>query len=167
MLQIIGAKPFQSQATEWGKRNESTALKKYKETQHDNGHHGLYYSPSGFVISEKYPYLGVSPDAVVHDPTEENPFGLTEVKCPFSHKNQTLLQAAESRDFCSVVELNLSGMQTMKLKRSHSYFCQVQGQMAITGRCRCDFVTYTERGINVERIHYDEDFWNNELLPKL
>ena len=31
----------------------------------------------------------------------------------------------------------------------------------------CDFVVYTGKGINVERITYDEEFWNGTLLPKL
>ena len=28
-------------------------------------------------------------------------------------------------------------------------------------------VVYTETGISVERIAYDSDFWNQDLLPKL
>lgn len=167
VLQIINAKQFHSEATNWGKKNESIALEKYKQAQHDSGHHGLYYCPSGFVISENYPYLGASPDAVVHDPTEANPFGLAEVKCPYSHRSQTPLQAAESRDFCCNTEIDCNGESSLKLKHSHPYFCQVQGQMAITERTWCDFVVYTEKGISVERITYDSDFWNQDLLPKL
>ena len=87
VLQILGKKSFSSQATEWGKRNESVALEKYKKVQNESGHSGLYYSRSGFVISEDYTFLGVSPDAVVHDTQEMNPFGLAEVKCPYSFRN--------------------------------------------------------------------------------
>ena len=36
-----------------------------------------------------------------------------------------------------------------------------------TGRSWCDFVMYTERGLNVERIPFDSTFWEKELLPKL
>ena len=39
--------------------------------------------------------------------------------------------------------------------------------MAITERTWCDFVVYTEKGISVERIKYDSEFWNQDLLPKL
>ena len=167
VLQIIGAKQFYSQATNWGKKNEPVALEKYQQKQQDCGHHGLYYCPSGFVVSEHHPYLGASPDAVVHDPTEANPFGLAEVKCPYSHRNQSPLQAAESKDFCCNIELNSDGESTLRLKRSHPYFCQVQGQMAITERTWYDFVIYTEKSISVERIRYDSEFWNQDLLPKL
>ena len=167
VLQILGAKPFTSAATEWGKRNETVALEEYQKFQHNSGHPGLYYCPSGFVIAEKYPFLGASPDAVVYDETNANPFGLAEIKCPYSMRNKTPLEAAESRDFCCQLELISSGSRSLKLKRSHPYFCQVQGQMAITERDWCDFVVYTPKGISIERIPYDAEFWTNELLPKL
>ena len=99
VLQILGAKPFTSAATEWGKRNEAVALEQYKKQQNDCGHYGLFYSSSGFVVSENYPYLGASPDAVVHDPSDVNPFGLAEVKCPYSFCNQTPFEAATNRGF--------------------------------------------------------------------
>ena len=54
-----------------------------------------------------------------------------------------------------------------KLSRTHIYYSQVQGQMAIGGRTWCDFIIYTEKGIIVERISFDELFWETELLPKL
>lgn len=131
------------QATEWGKRNESIALEKYKIHQNNSGHDGLYYAPSGFVISEVYPFLGASPDAVVHDPSEQNPFGLAEVKCPFTFRHQSPRVAARSSTFCCEVS---SGLQ-LQLKRTHPYFAQVQGQMAITERHWCDFIVYTEKGL--------------------
>ena len=100
VLQILCGKRLSSEATEWGLRNEPIALEKYKEVQKESGHNGLYYCPSGFVISEKYPFLGASPDAVVHDPSASNPFGLAEIKCPYSFRSKTPFQAAESASFC-------------------------------------------------------------------
>ena len=157
VLQIIDAKPFTSPATEWGKEYESIAREKYTQLQNDSGHHSLYSCQSGFVISEKYPHLGASPDAVVHDPSVDNPFGLAEIKCPYSFRNQTPFQAAESERFCCTLEKS-NDTQYLKLKRSHNYFCQVQGQMAITERMWCDFVIYTEKGMSIERIQFDLDF---------
>ena len=52
------------------------------------------------------------------------------------------------------------------LKRSHQYFAQIQGQMAVTGRLWCDFCIYTEEGVHVERIRFCEAFWTR-MLPKL
>ena len=84
VLQILQPKKFSSAATDWGIRHEEIALKKYCDQQHQCGHHGLYYCKSGFVISKDHPFLGASPDAVVHDPTSINQFGLAEVKSPYS-----------------------------------------------------------------------------------
>ena len=45
---------------------------------------------------------------------------------------------------------------SVKLKDSHAYYSQVQGQMAIGDHPWCDFVTYTGKGISVERIIFNE-----------
>ena len=57
--------------------------------------------------------------------------------------------------------------QVMELKRKHPYYSQIQGQLAITDRKWCDLVVYTKKGIFIERIENDTDFWENELLSKL
>ena len=44
------------------------------------------------------------------------------------------------------------------LKENHAYFCQVQGKMAIGCRHWCDFVVYTNKGISVERVSFNESF---------
>jgi len=38
--------------------------------------------------------------------------------------------------------------------------------MALGERPWCNFLIYTQRGIHVQRIQFDEVFWS-ELLPKL
>ena len=47
-----------------------------------------------------------------------------------------------------------------KLKRTHKYYSQVQGLMGVTGAKWCDFVVYTSRGMSIERIPFDPQFWN-------
>ena len=55
----------------------------------------------------------------------------------------------------------------MVLRTNHQYYAQVQGQMAIGERPWCDFVVYTPKGINIQRIHFDKNYWESNLLPKL
>ena len=55
----------------------------------------------------------------------------------------------------------------MILTTSHQYYAQIQGQMAIGCRPWCDFVVYTTKGINVQRVQLNADYWDNSLLPKL
>ena len=35
--------------------------------------------------------------------------------------------------------------------------------MAIRKRLRCDFVVYTPKGISIERITFDPEYWDNVL----
>ena len=36
-----------------------------------------------------------------------------------------------------------------------------------TKRKWCNFVIYTPKGLSVERMHFNINFWDTELLPKL
>ena len=53
------------------------------------------------------------------------------------------------------------------LKRDHQYYDQVQGQLAVSGLEWCDFVVFTNVGINIERIKFNEQYWRQTLFPKL
>ena len=39
--------------------------------------------------------------------------------------------------------------------------------MALTERNWCDFVVYTTKAISIERISFEPEFWNKDLLLKL
>ena len=47
----------------------------------------------------------------------------------------------------------------MELRENSNYFCQVQGQIAIGERLWCDFVVYTPKGISIEQITFDPEYW--------
>ena len=48
------------------------------------------------------------------------------------------------------------------LSTSRDYYLQIQGQMALTGATWCDFVIYTKKGLSVQRIRFDEKFWESK-----
>ena len=48
----------------------------------------------------------------------------------------------------------------------HPYYAQVQGQMGCTGAQWCDLVGYPKKGMSIERITFDIDYWL-ELMRKL
>ena len=73
------------------------------------------------------------------------PFGLVEVKS--STKN----------DLSQVAHLKVQEGHA-SLRRTHKYYWQVQGQLAITGPAWCDFVTDTLSNLTVERIWRDDSF---------
>ena len=66
----------------------------------------------------------------------------------------TPLEACEDPTFCCEA---VNGQ--CKLKRDHSYYAQVQGQIGVTGASWCVFIIYTKKGISVERIAFDPVYW--------
>ena len=166
--QLLHPKPFYNKATEWGKEKEPEALKKYVEyKQQLLGCENLIVGKAGFVVWEKYPFLGASPDSYVHDPSCINQFGVVEIKCPYKYHATTPEIAATCSDFCCSLFEHPDKHKTLKLKLNHQYYYQIQGQMAITERLWCDIVIYTQKGISVERIQFDSNLWEKECLPKL
>ena len=86
------------------------------------------------------------PDSYVFDPSSVVQFGLVEYS------------VSQETDFCCKLHPQSDGTNTVELKRTHAYYCQVQGQLAITERKWCDFVVFTKKEISVERIQYGSDY---------
>ena len=49
--------------------------------------------------------------------------------------------------------------EVLFLKRSHNYYSQVIGQLAITGATICYFVVWTCTDMFIEEIELDNDYW--------
>ena len=71
-----------------GIEHESKALEQYQNYLKHSGHPVKTFS-SGFVENPARPFLGCLPDAKVIDETEDNPYGIVEIKCPYKHRNVT------------------------------------------------------------------------------
>ena len=165
VLRLLQPKSFSTPATQYGIDNEPIAAAQYVTHQHQHGHIDLTVSPSGFIISSSHHFLGASPDGAVYDPSnKEQPFGFLEIKCPYQARDMTPSEACSMNGFCSEID---TLTQSLTLKKNHHYYAQVQGQMAIGCRKWCDFVIYTRKQISVDRIPFDEHFWESKLLPKL
>lgn len=91
---------------------------------------------SGFVEHPNIGMSGASPDGLVGDD------GLIEIKCPLTATHLDTLTGAEI---------------------DNKYFCQMQFQMACTGRRWCDFVSFDPRlpgdlKIFIKRVERDDKF---------
>lgn len=53
-----------------------------------------------------------------------------------------------------------------RLKTSHSYFTQIQCQLAVTGLRRADFVIFTLKEVAVVPVTFDPELWD-ETVSKL
>lgn len=128
-------------------------MKSYLE-RHGSEHH-IKLNEVGLIIHPNYPHFGASPDAIVMcDVCGE---GCVEVKCPYCAQNSSIAELIHAKKTCLINE----GGET-KLNRKHAYYSQVQMQLALTEKKYCDFVVWSESDYFMERIYFDEEFWNNE-----
>ena len=165
VLHILQPQSFSTPATRHGIENEKHAISAYLSHQLTNGHPDIAVGESGVIINPSYCFLGATPDGVVYDPIQtDKPYGFIEVKCPYSSRNLSPIEACENSDFFCIYDQTSN---QLKLKKSHKYFAQIQGQMALGQHSRCDFVVFTFKGISIERINFDNEFWMLKLLPKL
>nr|CAH7742876.1 unnamed protein product [Callosobruchus chinensis] len=142
---------FKTKETEWGLRHEPIALESY-QTDSANYHQDLVIKKVGLVIQPTWPQLGASPDALVSCSCCGN--GCVEIKCPYLLKTLSLQEYAARKTTC----LQLINNEVC-LDKTHSYYFQVQQQMAITQMKYCDFVVWSTGGTFVERVIFNEDFW--------
>lgn len=161
---VMGYRTFDTKYVKWGRNHEAAARRTYINIMKKT-HPGINVKMSGLMVNCAYPHLGASPDGLVHCGHCSDSSGLLEIKCPASEnwKFLTPEQCAEDpKFFCALNE-----QREVILKKKHPYFCQVQGQMAISNRSWCDFVVWTCSGkISVQRIKFEEKFWN-DLVKKL
>ena len=146
-----------------GKQKEKVARTIYaKKMQKDVPKFTIF--DAGISVHPSFPYLGVTPDGKLLDPSSAQTFGLLEIKCPFSKRNETLEQAVANKDFYITKTAD-----KFCLKETHAYYIQVQGQLAITGLTWCDFCVFLSESneMCVHRINFDRNFWTDKLQPKL
>jgi len=99
----------------------------------------------GLVIDPERPWMGNSPDGIITIEYQSGykERGLLEIKCP-----------ATKKYYDPPVP-------------SH-YMAQIQGTMGNLSLSWCDFVVWIpSTGIQITRVTFDSNYWNNTLLPGL
>ena len=115
----------------------------------------MHFTEPGLLISNSIPFIGATPDGIRNCNCCKST--LVEFKCPYTGKD---LDAKSAFLFHSIGgKVNDNG--TYHLDKNHLHYYQVQTAMAVTGLSVCDFVTYTNKGIHVVQIHFDQEFSNN------
>lgn len=142
-------------AMEYGKTHEPDAIRQLQETM------GIVVDPCGFFIDATLPFLGASPDGLV------GLDGIVEVKCPSSAEELTPEEVLERKIGVvgSLYKKDKSGCYV--IKHNHPYYYQVQGQLHITGRDFCLLTIWTPRGMKVDKIVRDDEFWEAKMKEKL
>ncbi|XP_049515793.1 uncharacterized protein LOC119435437 [Dermacentor silvarum] len=138
-------------AIQYGVSSEAMAVQQYERTLR-TFRHNIETFHCGLIVDPTCPWLGASPDRVVWDPEEQSPHGIVEVKCPYSMRD---LKVPSTQGSCLVKD----GNGTYRLNRTHFYYYQVIGQMALSGLTWADFVVYAPQFLVVERIRFSESEW--------
>jgi len=123
-------------ATEYGTFHEAGAITDYELRT------GYTVTPAPFVVSEKLPWLGASPDGFVGDDL------LLEIKCPYG-----------KRDDVEPI------FKTLKEEQPH-YYAQIQVQLYCTGIDRCHFYQWSPRGDSLVSVNIDHE-WLETNIAKL
>lgn len=93
----------------------------------------------GLYVSQKHPFIGVSPDGILHSKLFPGGKIGVEIKCP----------------------------QRMYSKIPIDYYCQIQGTMAILEMSFYFFVVWTPASCQISIFKFNVDFWKKILYPGL
>uniref|UniRef100_A0A8C6NK73 Uncharacterized LOC107379919 n=1 Tax=Nothobranchius furzeri TaxID=105023 RepID=A0A8C6NK73_NOTFU len=161
---------FQTRAMSWGIQMEAEAVRRYQEWKSAMGR-SVTVLDCGLFIDAQRPWLAASPDGIVTDSRSSQRLLCLEVKCPYKHRHRRVEEACrEDPAFCLQIEdhdeRQPGQSPVYHLKTSHSYFTQVQCQLAVTGLKQADFVVYTLKEMAVVPVTFDPNLWD-ETLTKL
>ncbi|XP_049515430.1 uncharacterized protein LOC119434400 [Dermacentor silvarum] len=161
---------FSSAATNWGLRKEDTARNQYV-AEASSQHKEFVCNKSGLHISSHEPHMAASPDGLISCACCQD--GVLEIKCPYSAA--CVKDVVTQKSGCLEVA---ASDNTLKLKRQHAYYTQIQMQLFVCQRSYCDFFVWTPADSHLERIFLDaefcqgvvnrsRDFFKIVLLPEL
>ena len=127
---LLYTKSAATKALRWGHSHEDDARQAYVQFLCKTNDRAAV-STSGLVVDVTEPCLACSPDGLVHLPGNPEPYGVVELKCPYSaaEKGLTPHEAAES---LKAFPCKLTDDGSLWLNRNHNYYHQVQGLLAIT-----------------------------------
>lgn len=134
---------FSNRATKWGSEHEAAAIASYAEEMRKN-HTDFSHPKTGVYLSAKYPYIEANPDSCVSCTCCG--MGIVEVKCPYSLCKSTIPDGVKDPNYFCLEEID----GCLHFKRQHSYFFQVQTQMAVCGVSYCDFVAWNPTSLYIE-----------------
>ncbi|XP_028857542.1 uncharacterized protein LOC114802626 [Denticeps clupeoides] len=159
---IVGEGPnVKTRAMTWGIENEALVVQRYEELKSKALGRAVRVQECGLFIDPRRSWLAASPDGIVEDRQTGEQLLCLEVKCPYKHRDNTVRQACcQDRTFC--LELCNNGKE-YRLKTKHSYYTQVQCQMAVTGIRKADLVVFTQHETAIVPVTYDPEFWKQTL----
>ncbi|XP_061912539.1 uncharacterized protein LOC133655916 [Entelurus aequoreus] len=123
------------------------------------------WSPCSLVIHPDAAWLGAMPHGMVYDPKETPTFGLVHISC-------SSLQSFMACPFLSFQD------EAVRLKPLNNLYCNIQGEIMVTGVSWCDLVVFAKDDMLVQRIYRDRGrieslkkqldvFYSQHYLPSI
>ena len=139
-----------------GHELEDQARRAYIDTKSKCGH-PVTVTQHGLFVDETFPFLASSTNGLISEDGGKTK-GVLEIKCPHSSLAVDDLSDQRKSFFLFRTENG-----ELHLKQTHSYYTQLQMEMALTKCLWADFVVFTTNGsedsLFVERINFDVHFW--------
>ncbi|XP_062408923.1 uncharacterized protein LOC134099908 [Sardina pilchardus] len=160
---ILGeGRNVRTRAMTWGIEREAQAAQIYQRLKSKVLGRAVKVQECGLFIDPQRAWLAASPDGIVEDKQTGERLLCLEVKCPYKHRENTVREAClQDSAFC--LELADEEDQQYRLKTKHSYYTQVQCQMAVTGIHKADLVVFTLRETAVVPVTFDPEFWDDTV----
>ncbi|XP_040901980.1 uncharacterized protein LOC121187024 [Toxotes jaculatrix] len=166
---ITGEGPgVKTRAMSWGIKMEDKAVRKYERLKSQALGRPVFVQDCGLFIDAQRPWLAASPDGIVMDRQTGQQLLCLEVKCPYKHRERRVEDACrDDSAFCLEIQdedgQEPGGSPIYRLKTSHSYFTQIQCQLAVTGLQRADLVVYTLKETAIVPVIFDPDMWEETV----
>ncbi|XP_070685635.1 uncharacterized protein [Pempheris klunzingeri] len=165
------ARRVQTRAMTWGVQKEAMVVRQYQKLKSAALGCPVSVQDCGLFIDARRSWLAASPDGIVMDRRTGQWLLCLEVKCPYKHRQRRVEDACrDDPAFCLDME-DGDGRQpgeapVYHLKKSHSYFTQIQCQLAVTGLQQADLVVFTLKETAIVPVTFDADLWE-ETASKL
>ncbi|KAM9853335.1 uncharacterized protein ACBR49_004163 isoform 2-T3 [Aulostomus maculatus] len=162
---------IQTRAMSWGIEKEDEAIVQYQRLKSEALQRPISVLRCGLFIEAHHPWLAASPDGIVTDRESGEQLLCLEVKCPYKHKHRRVEDACRvDRAFCLEIQdedgEQPEGSPRYRLKTSHSFFTQIQCQLAMTGLRHADLVIFTLEETAIVPVTFDPGLWE-ETVSKL
>ncbi|XP_030599619.1 uncharacterized protein LOC115790089 [Archocentrus centrarchus] len=166
---VTGEGPrVQTRAMSWGVHKEAEVVRRYQKLKTLALGRQVSVQDCGLFIDPQRPWLAASPDGIVTDRRTGRWLLCLEVKCPYKHRHRLVEDACrEDPAFCLQIHeedgQEPGGAPVYRLKTSHSYYTQIQCQLAVTGLQQADLVVFTLKETAVVRVTFDPELWEQTV----
>lgn len=155
---------FTTDAVQYGIESEPKAVNLYIREMRTAGI-DVTVEEVGLLVSKDKPYLGASIDRIVTFTHTQEKWGM-EIKSPLSKAGMTIEEACKNKTF--FLEKLSDG--TVRLKRNHDYYIQIQGQLYCSNLDLKGIILTVyfgeDRPLFLEKICL-ANTWSSDFLPKI